>query len=190
MTIIPTLFKELILLKTEVHTDVRGSFSEHFSARVLEKAFGNKINFCQDNITHSKKGVLRGLHYQLPPFGQSKLVSVIKGSILDVVVDIRKGSPTFGKHFSKELTDENQLQLFIPKGFAHGYITLSEHSILQYKVDQYYFPENEGGIAPNDPALSIDWRLPEASWVQSKKDQNHPLFREASLFDFKDNSYV
>ena len=190
MTIIPTLFKEVILIKTEVNIDIRGSFSEHFSAKVFQKVFGHKIHFCQDNLTHSKKGVLRGLHYQLPPFGQSKLVSVIKGSILDVVVDIRKGSPTFGKHFSKELTDENQLQLFIPKGFAHGYITLSEHSILQYKVDQYYFPENEGGIAPNDPALSIDWRLPEASWVQSKKDQNHPLFREASLFDFKDNSYV
>jgi dTDP-4-dehydrorhamnose 3,5-epimerase len=106
------------------------------------------------------------------------------------VVDIRKGSPTFGQHFSKELTDENQLQLFIPNGFAHGYITLSEYSIFHYKVDQYYHPENEGNIAPNDPALGIDWRMPETSWVQSKKDKNHPLFKEASIFDFKDNAYV
>ena len=133
MTIIPTLFKEVILLKTKVHIDVRGSFSEHFSSKVFEKAFGHKISFCQDNITHSNKGVLRGLHYQLTPYGQSKLVSVIRGSVLDVVVDIRKGSSTFGQHFSKELTDENQLQLFIPKGFAHGYITLSEYSIFLYK---------------------------------------------------------
>ncbi|MAD12199.1 MAG: dTDP-4-dehydrorhamnose 3,5-epimerase [Flavobacteriaceae bacterium] len=190
MTIIPTLFKEVFLLKTEVHIDVRGSFSEHFSAKVFEKAFGHKINFCQDNITHSKKGVLRGLHYQLPPYGQSKLVSVIQGGVLDVVVDIRKGSPTFGHHFSKELTSENQLQLFIPKGFAHGYITLTDHSIFHYKVDQYYYPENEGSIAPNDQVLGINWRLPETSWIQSKKDQNHPLFKESPLFDFKDNSCV
>ncbi|MDA8818935.1 dTDP-4-dehydrorhamnose 3,5-epimerase [Flavobacteriaceae bacterium] len=190
MTIIPTLFKELILLKTEVHTDVRGSFSEHFSARVLEKAFGNKINFCQDNITHSKKGVLRGLHYQLPPFSQSKLVSVIRGSVLDVVVDIRKGSPTFGQHFSQELNEENQLQLFIPRGFAHAFITLSETSIFQYKVDQYYHPESERCITPSDPDLGIDWKISEADWIRSEKDKNHPTLSQASVFDFKDELYA
>jgi dTDP-4-dehydrorhamnose 3,5-epimerase len=190
MTIIPTVFKEVLLLKPEIYFDDRGSFSEHFLSKGFQEAVGKQINFCQDNLTHSKKGVLRGLHYQLPPHSQSKLVSVIQGGVLDVVVDIRKGSPTFGQHFSKELTDENQLQLFIPRGFAHGYITLTEHSIFHYKVDQYYHPENEGSIAPNDPALDIDWRMPKASWVQSKKDQNHPLFKEASIFDSKDNSNV
>ena len=188
MTIIPTIFKEVLLLKAEINFDARGSFSERFLSKSFQEAVGKQINFCQDNLTHSKKGVLRGLHYQLPPHSQSKLVSVIEGSVLDVVVDIRKGSPTFGHHFSKELTGENQLQLFIPKGFAHGYITLTEHSIFHYKVDQYYHPENEGSIAPNDKSLGIDWRLPEASWIQSKKDQNHPLFKESPLFDFKNNS--
>ena len=190
MTIIQTVFKEVLLLKPETYFDARGSFSEQFLSKSFQEAVGKQINFSQDNLTHSKKGVLRGLHYQLPPHSQSKLVSVIHGAVLDVVVDIRKGSPTFGQHFSKELTDENQLQLFIPKGFAHGYITLSEHSIFHYKVDQYYHPENEGSIAPNDPALDIDWGIPEDYWVQSKKDQNHPLFKEASIFDFKDNLYV
>ncbi len=183
MTKIPTLFKEVLLLKTDIHLDVRGSFSEHFNMKVFQKALGYKIHFCQDNLTHSKKGVLRGLHYQLSPQGQSKLVSVIKGSVLDVVVDIRKESPTFGQHFSQIISDENQLQLFIPQGFAHGYITLSEHSIFHYKVDQYYHPENEGGISPDDPSLAINWKLPKDQWIQSKKDQSHPLLQEGILFD-------
>ena len=190
MTIIPTVFKEVLLLKPEIYFDARGSFSEHFLSKGFQEAVGKQINFCQDNLTHSKKGVLRGLHYQLPPHSQSKLVSVIQGGVLDVVVDIRKGSPTFGQHFSKELTDENQLQLFIPKGFAHGYITLSEYSIFLYKVDQYYHPENEGNIAPNDPALGIDWRMPEKKWIQSDKDKMHPKLKDAILFDYKKNLYV
>ena len=190
MIIIPTIFPEVYLLKSKLNQDKRGSFSEHFVSQDFQLAIGEKISFCQDNLTYSKKGVLRGLHYQLPPFSQSKLVSVIQGTVLDVVVDIRKGSQTFGQYFSQELSKENQLQLFIPKGFAHGYITLTENSIFYYKVDQYYHPENEGGIAPNDQSLGIDWRFPEVSWVQSKKDQNHPLLKEAHLFDFKDNSYA
>ena len=190
MIIIPTIFPEVYLLKPKLNQDKRGSFSEHFVSQDFQLATGEKISFCQDNLTYSKKGVLRGLHYQLPPFSQSKLVSVIQGTVLDVVVDIRKGSKTFGQHFSQELSKENQLQIFIPKGFAHGYITLTEYSIFYYKVDQYYHPENEGGISPNDLSLGIDWRLTEASWVQSKKDQNHTLFREVRLFEFKDNSYA
>tara|TARA_B100001173_G_scaffold312554_1_gene334718 strand:- start:118 stop:690 length:573 start_codon:yes stop_codon:yes gene_type:complete len=190
MTIIQTVFKEVLLLKPEIYFDARGSFSEQFLSKSFQEAVGKQINFSQDNLTHSKKGVLRGLHYQLPPHSQSKLVSVIHGAVLDVVVDIRKGSPTFGQHFSKELTDENQLQLFIPKGFAHGYITLSENSVFHYKVDQYYHPESEGCIAPDDSNLNINWIIPKDKWIQSKKDQNNPLLKEAIIFDYKKNFYA
>ena len=146
--------------------------------------------FCQDNLTHSKKGVLRGSHYQLTPFSQTKLVSVIQGSILDVVVDIRKNSPTFGQYFSFELSAENQLQLFIPRGFAHGFITLSETSIFIYKVDQYYNFASEGSIVPDDPALGIDWQIPQSEWIQSEKDKNHPTLEEAPLFDYNIDLYA
>src|SRR6056300_962090 len=190
MTAIPTLFKEVWLLKPIQHKDPRGSFMESFNQNNFEDATGKQIQFCQDNQTFSKKGVLRGLHYQLPPFSQSKLVSVLQGTVLDLVVDIRKGSPTFGQYFSQELSAENQLQLFIPRGFAHGYITLSETSIFQYKVDNYYNPQSEGSIRPDDPTLAIDWQLPKDEWIQSEKDQNHPLLSEAPLFDFKDDLYA
>ena len=190
MTIIPTLFKEVLLIETVVHSDVRGSFSEHFSKKFIQKALGHKIHFCQDNLSYSKKGVIRGLHYQLYPHCQSKLVSVIKGSVLDVVVDIRKGSPTFGQHITQELTDENKLQLFIPRGFAHGYITLSQYSVFHYKVDQYYNPESEGCIAPDDPTLKINWRIPKGKWIQSEKDQNHPLLQQVIIFDYEKNFYA
>ena len=190
MTAIPTLFPEVFLVKPVVHFDERGSFSEHFVDQNFTNAVGRKIHFCQDNLTHSKRGVLRGLHYQLPPFSQSKLVSVLEGTVLDVVMDIRKGSPTFGQHFTQELSAENQLQLFIPRGFAHGYITLSESSIFQYKVDNYYNPQSEGSISPDDPTLAIDWQLPKDEWIQSEKDQNHPTLSEAPLFDFKDDLYA
>jgi dTDP-4-dehydrorhamnose 3,5-epimerase len=190
MTITPTLFKEVLLIKTVVHSDSRGSFSEHFSKKFIQKAVGHKIHFCQDNLSYSKKGVIRGLHYQLHPHFQSKLVSVIKGSVLDVVVDIRKGSPTFGQHITQELSDENKLQLFIPRGFAHGYITLSLDSVFLYKVDQYYHPESEGSIAPDDPSLKINWRIPKDKWIQSEKDQNHPLLQHAIIFDYEKNFYA
>ena len=190
MTAIPTLFKEVWLLKPIQHTDLRGSFMESFNQNNFEDATGKQIQFCQDNQTFSKKGVLRGLHYQLPPFSQSKLVGVLQGKVLDVVVDIRKGSPTFGQHFTQVLSAENQLQLFIPKGFAHGYITLTETSLFTYKVDQYYHPESEGSIAPNDPTLAIDWQLPQEEWIQSEKDKTHPQLDQAPLFDFNQNLYV
>lgn len=187
--VLETPFKEAFLLQPVAYKDSRGSFMEHFSQKVFQEATGQIISFCQDNLTHSKKGVLRGLHYQLPPHSQSKLVSVLQGDVLDVIVDIRKGSPTFGQHFSQVLSAENQWQLFIPRGFAHGYITLSETSIFNYKVDQFYAPQSEGSIAPDDPALGIDWQLDKALWIQSEKDQKHPTLAQAPLFDFKDNLY-
>jgi dTDP-4-dehydrorhamnose 3,5-epimerase len=190
MTLIPTLFKEVFLLKPELHNDTRGSFMEAYKQKAFEKLIGRKIDFCQDNYTTSKKGVLRGLHYQLPPFSQSKLVSVLCGSVLDVVVDIRKGSPTFGRHFTQELSAENQLQLFVPRGFAHGYITLSEDSIFMYKVDNYYHPLTEGSFAADDPDLGIDWKLPKSEWIRSEKDQKHPSLSKASLFDYKQDLYA
>ena len=190
MQAISTLFKEVLLLKSIIHVDERGSFSENYQCLNFIKATGIEINFCQDNLTHSKKGVLRGLHYQLYPHTQSKLVSVIQGTVLDVIVDIRKGSPTFGKHFTQELSDQNHLQLFIPRGFAHGYITLSETSIFHYKVDNYHHLQSEGSIAPNDPELGIDWLVPETKWIQSDKDRKHPFLKNAVLFDFKKNLYV
>tara|TARA_B100000575_G_C23026206_1_gene590959 strand:+ start:183 stop:755 length:573 start_codon:yes stop_codon:yes gene_type:complete len=187
---ISTLFKEVLILKSKTHKDLRGSFSEKYKRLDFIKAVGREIVFCQDNLTHSKKGVLRGLHYQLNPYAQSKLVSVIKGSVLDVVVDIRKGSPTFGKYFAVELSDQNNLQLYIPRGFAHGYITLSETSIFHYKVDNYYNIQSEGSIAPNDSELGIDWILPEKEWIQSDKDKKHPNLKDAILFDYKKKLYV
>jgi dTDP-4-dehydrorhamnose 3,5-epimerase len=190
MTAIPTLFKEVFLIKQLAHKDTRGSLSEGYKVKDFQKLIGRQIDFCQDNYTTSKKGVLRGLHYQLPPFGQSKLVRVLQGSVLDVVVDIRKGSPTFGKCFSQELSAENQLQLFVPRGFAHGYITLSEFSLFMYKVDQYYQPQSEGSIAADDPNLGIDWRLPKSEWIRSEKDQKHASLSEASLFDYNQDLYA
>ena len=189
MKVLDTPFNEVFLLQPMAHKDSRGSFMEHFSQKVFQEITGRTISFCQDNLTHSKKGVLRGLHYQLPPHCQSKLVSVIHGKVLDVIVDMRKGSPTFGQHFSQVLSDENVLQLFVPRGFAHGYITLSETSIFSYKVDQFYAPQSEGSIAPDDPALGIDWQLDNALWIQSEKDKKHPPLAQAPLFDFKDNLY-
>ena len=190
MQVIPTLFTEVFLFKSKNYKDKRGSFSEQYKRFDFNKAIGNKIDFCQNNLVHSKKGVLRGLHYQLYPKAQSKLLSVIQGTVLDAVVDIRKGSPTFGKHFTQELSDQNNLQLFIPRGFAHGYITLSENSIVHYKVDNFYHPQSEGSIAPNDPELGIEWILPETEWIQSDKDQKHPQLKDAILFDYKQNLYV
>ena len=189
MNIKTTPFKEVFILKPNVHLDERGSFMESFSGSEVEKALGRKTMFCQDNLTHSKKGVLRGLHYQLPPFSQTKLVQVTHGSVLDVIVDIRMGSKTFGQYFCQELSAENQLQLFIPRGFAHGFITLSETSIFIYKVDQYYNFKSEGSIAPDDPTLGIDWQISPSEWIQSEKDKKHPTLADATLFDYNIDLY-
>ena len=190
MIIKTTPFKEIFILEPKAHLDERGSFMESFNKKKVERALGRKTTFCQDNQTFSKKGALRGLHYQLPPFSQTKLVQVVQGKVLDVVVDIRKGSPTFGQYFSCELSAENKLQLFIPRGFAHGFITLSETSIFLYKVDQYYNFESEGSITPNDAVLAIDWQIPQSEWIQSEKDKKYPSLSEAPFFDYNTELYA
>ncbi len=184
-----TFFKDVLIFKNQSYEDSRGSFKESFRADLIEKAIGVKILFCQENIAKSRKGVIRGMHYQMPPHSQSKLVSVVKGKVLDVIIDIRKGSPTFGKHLSVELSEANQKYIFIPRGYAHGYITLSEESIFHYKVDDYYNKGSEGSIAFDDPKLGIDWILPKPKWILSDKDKNHPSLKDAILFDFKTNLY-
>ena len=167
---------DLILIKPDIYNDNRGYFFESFRHDLLEEKLGYAVNFIQENESKSTRGVLRGLHYQIPPFGQSKLVRVIEGNVLDVVVDIRKNSPTFAKHFSIELSGDNKYQLFIPKGFAHGFVVLSEVATFFYKVDNYFSPENERGIAFNDNSLDIDWRLPLRKIYLSAKDKCNPKF--------------
>ena len=184
MQAIPTLFKEVFLIKSKIHKDERGSFSEQYQRFDFNKAIGDKIDFCQNNLAHSKKGVLRGLHYQLAPFSQAKLVRVLEGSVLDVVVDIRRSSHTFGQHIAFELTAENKRQLFVPKGFAHGFVVLSNSATFSYKVDNYYSPEHERGIAFDDQDLGIDWRLPKDVLQLSHKDKNNPdLANSQDLFN-------
>jgi dTDP-4-dehydrorhamnose 3,5-epimerase len=173
---------DILILKPKVFADERGYFFESFHQAHFEKVLGHPIHFCQDNEAQSKKGVLRGLHYQLPPFAQSKLVRVVKGVVLDVVVDIRKASPTFGQYAAIELSDKNKLQLFIPKGFAHGYVVLSDEAIFYYKVDEHYHKEAERGIMYNDPILNIDWKIAEEALLISEKDKQQPLLSQADLF--------
>ncbi len=171
----------LILIEPKIYGDERGYFTETFRKDLFEKALGYKVNFIQDNESRSVKGVLRGLHYQIPPFEQNKLVRVIEGSVLDVVVDIRKDSSTFGRHVAIELNEDNKCQLFIPRGFAHGFVVLSNYSIFSYKVDNYYSPSNERGIAFDDEQLAIDWILSKKDLQLSIKDQNHPKLADKKL---------
>lgn len=166
---------DIIIIEPDVYSDERGYFFESFKQNDLNHFLGYDVKFCQDNESKSTYGVLRGLHYQEPPFAQAKLVRVIHGSVLDIAVDIRKDSITFGKHFEIELNEENKKQLFIPKGFAHGFVTLSETAIFSYKVDNYYKKEFEKGLAFNDSALRINWRLKRRQLKISLKDRNQPL---------------
>jgi dTDP-4-dehydrorhamnose 3,5-epimerase len=175
---------EVILIKSTVHGDNRGYFVETFRQDLFEESIGYQVNFVQDNESKSTKGVLRGLHYQLPPYTQAKLVRVIEGSVLDVAVDIRKSSPTFGQHVAVELTGENKHQLFVPHGFAHGFVVLSDSATFAYKVDNYYAPEYDRGIAFNDAKLDVDWQLPIQNLQLSNKDKIHPnLFDATELFE-------
>jgi dTDP-4-dehydrorhamnose 3,5-epimerase len=191
MKFIKTDIADIIIIEPDVFTDERGYFVETFREDKLEEEIGHSIDFVQDNESKSTYGVLRGLHFQLPPFAQSKLVRVITGKILDVVVDIRKGSPTFGKYMSVELSGENKRMLFIPRGFAHGFVVLSEEVILAYKVDNYYSKESDRGIAYNDPILNIDWQIDANDLRLSAKDQMQPLLADADkLFDYNDNLYA
>jgi len=179
---IKTEIPEVIIFESKVYADERGYFFESFKKESFEKFIGHAVNFCQDNEAKSTKGVLRGLHYQLPPFAQSKLVRVIKGTVLDIAVDIRKNSRTFGEHVAIELSESNKKQLFVPKGFAHGYVVLSEEAIFAYKVDNYYHKASERGILFNDKTLQINWKFPLNEVMVSEKDKNQPAFSDADLF--------
>ena len=189
MLIQKTNVEGLVIIEPRLFKDERGYFFESFSQREFEEKV-HKVNFVQDNESMSSYGVLRGLHFQKPPFAQSKLVRVVKGSVLDVAVDIRKGSPTFGRHVAVELTEENHHQFFIPRGFAHGFSVLSDEVIFQYKCDNFYAPECEGALAWDDPDLRINWRIPMDKVVLSEKDQKHPILKNANLiFDYSVDQY-
>ena len=189
MQFIRTKIEDVVIIEPKVHGDDRGYFVETFVSNKLEEFIGYKINFCQDNESKSKKGVLRGLHYQLPPFAQTKLVRVIKGKVLDVAIDIRKNSPTFGKYVAVELSEENKRQLLVPRGFAHGFLTLEDDTIFAYKVDSYYSPECDRGIAYNDKTIGIDWILPTEELLLSDKDTKQPKLDEAQVFEYGINYY-
>jgi dTDP-4-dehydrorhamnose 3,5-epimerase len=178
----PQSISDVVLIESTIHGDNRGYFIETFRQDLFEEAVGYKVNFIQDNESRSTKGVLRGLHYQLPPYTQAKLVRVIEGSVLDVAVDIRKSSPTFGQHVAVELTAENKHQLFVPHGFAHGFIVLSYSATFAYKVDNYYAPAHDRGIAFDDEQLKIDWKLPLEKLQLSEKDKSHPSLANAKDF--------
>ena len=174
MKFIPQEISDVIIIEPTLLEDSRGFFAETFRQDLFNQAIGYNVDFIQENESKSNKGVLRGLHYQLAPFSQAKLVGVLDGSVLDVVVDIRRSSNTFGQHISFELTAENKRQLFIPQGFAHGFVVLSNIATLSYKVDNYYSPEHERGIAFDDEDLGIDWRLSKDLIQLSNKDINNP----------------
>ena len=180
MQIINTSIPGVFIIEPRVFGDARGYFFESFSARDFAQLTGLNVNFVQDNESFSRYGVLRGLHFQLPPHAQAKLVRVVQGTVLDVAVDLRSGSPTYGRHVAVELSAENHRQFFMPKGFAHGFSVLSPEVTFQYKCDDYYHPEAEGASAWNDPDLAIDWQLPAGSVILSDKDRHHPSFRAFS----------
>lgn len=179
MTIKETKLKGCFIVQPDVFKDGRGYFYETFNQKKFNIATSQKVNFVQDNESFSTKGVLRGLHYQIGEFAQAKLVRVIKGIVLDIAVDLRKNSPTYGGHVSIELSEQNKTQLFVPRGFAHGFVVLSDSAIFAYKCDNYYNKPSEGGIIYNDPTLMIDWVLPQSELIISEKDVVLPKFEEA-----------
>lgn len=181
MKIRETDIKGLMVIEPRVFGDARGYFMESFSARKFRELTGLDVDFVQDNESRSSYGVVRGLHMQLPPHAQAKLVRVVSGRALDVAVDLREGSPTYGRHFAIELTGENHLQVYIPKGFAHGFAALSDEVVFQYKCDEYYAPDSEAAIIWNDPDLNIDWRLPAEDVIVSDKDKSHPKLKDLKL---------
>lgn len=178
MEVIKTAIEGVVIIEPRVFADARGYFFESFSQRDFENALGRKVDFVQDNESMSSFGVMRGLHFQRPPYTQAKLVRCVRGAVLDVAVDIRKGSPTYGQHVAVELTEENHRQFFIPHGFAHGFAVLSDTAVFQYKCDNYYHPEADGGISILDESLGIDWKIPTASALLSEKDTRHPLLKD------------
>ena len=189
MNITQTNIPEVLIIEPRIFKDDRGYFFESFN----QKEFNEKVRpiiFVQDNESKSSYGVIRGLHYQKIPFAQSKLLRVVRGKVLDVAVDIRKGSPTFGQYVSVELSEENPLQFFIPRGFAHGFSVLSDEVVFQYKCDNFYAPQSEAALAWNDADLNIDWKVPTEDVILSSKDKIHPQLRESvDLFDYNINLY-
>ena len=177
MNVINTEIEGLKIIEPRIFGDARGYFFESFNSREFAEKTGLNITFLQDNESKSRYGVLRGMHFRLPPYTQSKLVRVVKGRVLDVAVDIRKGSPTYGQYVCCEMTEENKRQFFVPKGFAHGFCVLSEEAIFQYKCDEFYHPEAEGAIAWDDPDIAIQWPVSADEVILSDKDKNHPLLK-------------
>ena len=189
MNIIETGIEGLLILEPRIFKDSRGYFFESFSQREFEEKVG-PIHFVQDNESMSTYGVMRGLHFQRPPYTQSKLVRCVSGTVLDVAVDIRKGSPTFGKYVAVELTEDNHRQFFVPRGFAHGFAVLTPEVIFQYKCDNFYAPQSEGAIAWDDPDLGIEWGIPADKVILSEKDKHHPRLKDAEwLFDYSEELY-
>ena len=189
MEVIKTKIDGVVIIEPRLFRDDRGYFFESFSQRDFQEKVCRTV-FVQDNESKSSYGVLRGLHFQKPPHAQSKLVRVIKGAVLDVAVDIRRGSPTFGQHVAVELSEENHHQFFIPRGFAHGFSVLTDEVIFQYKCDNFYAPQSEGALAWDDPDLGIDWRIPTDKVLLSEKDRHHSRLRDAEwLFDYNEKLY-
>ena len=182
MKLIKTDIEGIVIVEPRVYGDERGYFFESFNAERFLAETGVEVTFVQDNESCSKRGVLRGLHFQKEPYAQAKLVRVVQGRVLDVAVDIRPESPTFGKYVMTELSGDNHRQMFIPKGFAHGYVVLEDDTVFQYKCDEYYHPEAEGGIAWNDPQIGIEWPIAEGEVILSEKDKNRPLLSELCEF--------
>lgn len=189
MEVIKTEIEGVVIIEPRVFADSRGYFFESFSQKEFEEKICKTV-FVQDNESKSSYGVLRGLHFQKPPFAQSKLVRVVKGAVLDVAVDIRKDSPTFGQHVAVELTADNHRQFFLPRGMAHGFVVLTDEVIFQYKCDNFYAPQSEGAIAWNDPALNIDWKIPFENILLSDKDRKNSCLEDADwLFDYNEKLY-
>ena len=189
MEVIKTNIEGVVIIEPRIFRDDRGYFFESFSQRDFQEKVCNTV-FVQDNESKSSYGVLRGLHFQKSPYAQSVPVRVIKGAVLDVAVDIRKGSPTFGQHVAVELTEDNHRQFFIPRGFAHGFSVLTDEVIFQYKCDNFYAPQSEGALAWDDPDLGIDWRIPTDKVLLSEKDRHHSRLRDAEwLFDYNEKLY-
>lgn len=191
MKLIETVLEGVVIIIPDIYSDERGYFYESFNTKAFAQLIGRDITFVQDNESLSHEGVIRGLHYQLPPHAQSKLVRVVRGAILDIVVDIRRGSPTFGKYIAVELSAENHYQLFIPRGFAHGFKVIEGEAVLQYKCDNHYVPECEGSIRWDDPTLAIDWQIETSEAVVSVRDRAAKLFEECgTLFDYNIDYYA
>lgn len=183
MQFVPSIIPDVVVIEPKVFGDDRGYFFESFRRDIFQNHIAG-VEFVQDNESRSGFGVLRGLHYQLPPFAQSKLVRVVNGQVMDVSVDIRRGSPTFGMHVAMVLSGDNKRQVFIPRGFAHGFVVLSDEAVFQYKVDHFYAPEYDRAIAFDDPALGIDWKLARDQLVLAGKDLNNPLLKDAEVFEY------